>query len=158
MPGRTKGKPPNGGFPAAQVSMLDTCAAAELELLEEVAGRAGDVDSAGCAALAVLDPLDDAGGLGALGTIGALAGVHCFFTVACFGYFGHDETPLMRKFGVSRVGGPSDWLCGVKLDRICRNFSIGSAHGRRETEEKNCVNAQCLSLPDWRAKFGTCRE
>jgi hypothetical protein len=75
-----------------------------LELFEEVAGRAGDVDSAGGSALAVLDPLDDAGWFGALGTVGALGGIHCFLTVAGFGYFCHDETPLMLKFGVSRFG------------------------------------------------------
>ena len=62
-----------------------------LELLEEVASRAGDVDSAGDAALAVLDALDDAGGLGALGTIGALLCIHDLFAVAGFGNLRHCE-------------------------------------------------------------------
>ena len=64
-----------------------------LELLVEVAGRAGDVDSAGDSALAVLDALYDADGFGALGTVGALGGIHCFLTVAGFGYFCHDDFP-----------------------------------------------------------------
>jgi hypothetical protein len=60
-----------------------------LELFEEFAGRAGDVDSAGDAALAVLDALYDACGLGALGTIGALLGVHDLLAVTGFGDLCH---------------------------------------------------------------------
>ncbi len=75
-----------------------------LELFEEVAGRAGDVDSAGGSALAVLDPLDDAGGFGALRTVGALVGIHDLCAVTGFGNLSHNESPLMREFGVSRVG------------------------------------------------------
>jgi hypothetical protein len=41
-----------------------------LELFVKIAGRAGDVDSAGDAALTVFDPLHDAGGFAALGTVG----------------------------------------------------------------------------------------
>jgi len=61
----------------------------ELKLFEEVAGRAGDIDSAGNAALTVLDALDDAGGLGALGAIGALLGVHDLLAVTGFGDLCH---------------------------------------------------------------------
>ena len=94
---RTKGKPPGwGAFPDAFPLLwnrdiepgLDLC----LELFEEVAGRAGDVNSAGCAALAVLDPLDDAGGLAALGTIGALGRVHYLLAVCCLGDLSHGNS------------------------------------------------------------------
>ena len=61
----------------------------ELELLEEFAGRAGDVDSARDAALAVLDALYDAGGLGALGAIGALLGIHDLLAVTGLGDLCH---------------------------------------------------------------------
>ena len=65
-----------------------------LELFEEVAGRAGDVDAAGDAALAILDALDDAGGLGALGTICAFLCIHDLFAVAGFGNLRHcDDLP-----------------------------------------------------------------
>jgi hypothetical protein len=55
-----------------------------LQLFEELARRARDIDSAGSAALAIFHAFDDARGLAALGTIGALAGVHYFFTVRGF--------------------------------------------------------------------------
>ncbi len=60
-----------------------------LEFFEEVAGRAGDIDSAGDAALTILDPLDDASGFGAFGAVGAPAGVHDLFTVAGLGNLRH---------------------------------------------------------------------
>ncbi len=60
-----------------------------LELFEEIADRAGDVDSAGGSALAILDTLDDAGRLGALGAVGALGCVHYFLTVGSFSNLGH---------------------------------------------------------------------
>ena len=55
-----------------------------LQLLEELAGRAGDVDSARDAAFAVFYALDDARGLAALGAIGALGGVHDLLAVCGF--------------------------------------------------------------------------
>jgi hypothetical protein len=61
-----------------------------LEFFEEIARRAGDIDSTGGAALTVLDALDDAGGFGALGTIGALVGVHDLLTVAGLGNLRHN--------------------------------------------------------------------
>ena len=61
-----------------------------LEFLEEITGRAGDVDSAGDTALAVLDALDDACGLRALGAIGALLGVHDLLAVAGLGNLCHN--------------------------------------------------------------------
>ena len=65
-----------------------------LELLEEVASRAGDVDSAGDAALTVLDALYDSCGLGALGAIGALVCIHDLGAVTCLGNFSsHNESP-----------------------------------------------------------------
>ena len=64
-------------------------ASSGLELLEEIAGRAGDVDSAGNATLAVLDALDDARGFGALGAICGLGGVHDLLAVACLCNLGH---------------------------------------------------------------------
>src|SRR6266851_833011 len=75
-----------------------------LELFEEVAGRAGDVDSAGGAALAVLDALDDAGWFGALRTIGALVSIHDLLTVAGLGNLRHNAcSPWFECFG-SRAG------------------------------------------------------
>jgi hypothetical protein len=43
-----------------------------LQLLVELARRAGDENPAGDTAFAVFDPLYDAGGLAALGAVGAL--------------------------------------------------------------------------------------
>jgi hypothetical protein len=56
----------------------------ELQLLEEFAGRARDVNPARNAAFAVFDALDDARRLAALGAIGALSGVHDLLAVGCF--------------------------------------------------------------------------
>ena len=67
---------------------------AGLELFEEFAGRAGDVDSAGDAALAVLDALDDTSGFGALGTVGALLCIHDLFAVAGLGNLCHCDDLL----------------------------------------------------------------
>ena len=61
----------------------------KLELFEELAGGAGDVDAAGDTALTVLDALDDAGGLGALRAIGALVSIHDLLTVAGLGNLRH---------------------------------------------------------------------
>jgi hypothetical protein len=61
-----------------------------LEFFEEIARRAGDIDSAGSATLTVLDALDDAGGFGALRAIGALVGVHDLLTVAGLGNLRHN--------------------------------------------------------------------
>ena len=62
----------------------------KLELFEELAGGAGDVDAARDAALTVLDALDDAGGLGALRAIGALVRIHNLVTVAGLGNLCHN--------------------------------------------------------------------
>jgi hypothetical protein len=70
-----------------------SCAAetgTDLEFFEEIARRAGDINSAGSAALTVLDALDDAGGFGALRAIGALVGVHDLLTVAGLGNLRHN--------------------------------------------------------------------
>jgi hypothetical protein len=61
-----------------------------LELFEEIAGRAGDVNSARNAALTILDALDDAGGFGALRAIRALIGIHDLLAVACLGNLCHN--------------------------------------------------------------------
>ena len=64
-----------------------------LQLFEELAPGARDVDSAGDAAFAVFHALDDAGGLAALRAIGALGSVHDLLTVGCFcdlGAYCHD--------------------------------------------------------------------
>ena len=74
-----------------------------LELFEELAGRAGDVDSAGGSAFAVLDALYDASGLGALGAIGALVSIHDLLTVAGLGNLRHDDLfSLLRMFRLAR--------------------------------------------------------
>jgi hypothetical protein len=75
----------------------------ELEFFEELAGRAGDVDSAGGSALAVLDAFNDTGGLGALGAIGALVSIHDLLTVAGLGNLRHDDLfSLLRMFRLAR--------------------------------------------------------
>ena len=76
-----------------------------LELFEEVASRAGNVDSAGNAALTVLDALDDAGGLGALGAIGALLSIHDLLTVTSLGNSRHVDFSLKQKSGSIRLFG-----------------------------------------------------
>ena len=60
-----------------------------LELFEEIACRAGVINSAWCPALTVLDALDDAGWFGTLGAIGALVGIHDLLTVAGLGNLCH---------------------------------------------------------------------
>src|SRR5258708_689766 len=55
-----------------------------LQLLEELARRARNIDPARYPALAVFHALHDAGRLAALGAIRALACVHHLFTVCCF--------------------------------------------------------------------------
>src|SRR6266851_2485509 len=55
-----------------------------LQLLEELAPRARNIDTARYPALAIFHALLDAGRLAALGAIRALAGVHHLFTVCCF--------------------------------------------------------------------------
>jgi hypothetical protein len=60
-----------------------------LQLLVEIARRAGDENPAGDAALAVFDPLYDAGGLATLGAVGALGCVHYFLAVCGLSNLGH---------------------------------------------------------------------
>src|SRR5258708_5833812 len=57
---------------------------AALQLLVEIARRAGNINSARNPALAIFHALDDARRLAALGTIRALACVHHLLTVRCF--------------------------------------------------------------------------
>ena len=61
-----------------------------LELFEEVACRAGDINSARRTTLTILDALDDAGGFGTLWAIGALVGIHDLLTVAGLGNLRHN--------------------------------------------------------------------
>ena len=75
-----------------------------LELLEEVARRAGDIHSARSTALTVLDTLDDAGGFGALRTIRALVGIHDLLTVAGLGNFRHNACSPWYECCGSRAG------------------------------------------------------
>jgi hypothetical protein len=91
-----------------------------LELLEEVAGRAGDVDAAGDAALAILDALDDARGLFALGAGGALE--FCFFlTIA--GLCSHGVSPETRM-----------WLVRQRWNAVRPGSICGLAWGWAEQE------------------------
>ena len=97
-----------------------------LELFEEVASRAGDIDSAGGSALAILDTLDDAGGLGALGTIGALVGIHDLLTVAGLGNLRHDACSpwyecLARALGCLMLDGIRELLKIVRGRIYSRN-------------------------------------
>ena len=75
-----------------------------LELLEEVARRAGDIHSARSTALTVLDALDDAGGFGALRTVGALVSIHDLLTVAGLGNLRHNACSPWYECCGSRAG------------------------------------------------------
>jgi hypothetical protein len=71
-----------------------------LQLLEELASRAWNVNAAGDAAFAVFHALDDAGGLPTLGAIRTLGGIHDLFAVGCFrdlGAYCHDESLLISN-------------------------------------------------------------
>jgi hypothetical protein len=83
----------------------DAVGAWRLELLEEVAGRAGDINAAGDIALAVLDALYDAGGLGALGAVGALLGIHDLLAVTGFGDLCHCCLLPEAKVWLDRISG-----------------------------------------------------
>ena len=85
-------------------------ASINLELFEEVAGRAGDVNSAGSAAFTVLDALDDTGWFRALRAIGALVSIHYFLTVAGLGNLRHNAcSPWYECYG-SRAECPDSLL------------------------------------------------
>ena len=71
-----------------------------LELFEELARRAGDIDSARDAALTILHTLDDAGGFGALRTVRALVSIHYLLAVAGLGNLRHNAcSPWCECFG-----------------------------------------------------------
>jgi hypothetical protein len=55
-----------------------------LQLLEEFARGARDINPARDVAFAIFNAFDDACGLAALGTIRALGGIHDLFAVGCF--------------------------------------------------------------------------
>jgi|SRR6185369_17984175 len=77
-----------------------------LQLLEELASRAGDENPAWDIALSVLHALHDPGRLATLGTIGALRGVHYLLAVGCLGNLcGHGSPSVSRhKSGIfSRI-------------------------------------------------------
>lgn len=71
-----------------------------LELLEEIACRAGDVDSTGNVTLAILNALDDASGLGALRACCALLCIHDLCAVASFGNLRHCDISLKQMWGL----------------------------------------------------------
>ena len=76
----------------------------DLELLEKVASRAGDIDSARGSALTILNALDDTSRFGTLGAIGALVSIHDLLTVAGLGNLCHNAcSPWYECFG-SRAG------------------------------------------------------
>jgi len=75
-----------------------------LELLEEVTCRAGDINSAWRAALTVLDALHDACGFGTLGAIGALVSIHDLLTVAGLGNLRHNACSPWYECCGSRAG------------------------------------------------------
>jgi hypothetical protein len=63
----------------------------DLKFLEEIAGRAGDIDSTRDASFPVLDAFYDAGWFRALRTIRALVRIHDLFTVAGLGNLRHNS-------------------------------------------------------------------
>ena len=63
------------------------------QLLEELAGRARNVNPARDAALAVLNPFHDTRSLAALRAIRALAGVHLFLAIRSLCNLGHSFSP-----------------------------------------------------------------
>src|SRR6476661_8331606 len=82
-----------------------------LELLVEIACRAGDVDSAGNAALTVLDALHDARRLAALGTVRALGRVHYLLAICGLCNLRHDSPLTPQNLIPARNFGPR--LCGL---------------------------------------------
>ena len=63
-----------------------------LEFLEEIARRAGDINSARNTALTVLHALHNASWFGALRTIRALVSIHDLLTVAGLGNLRHNSS------------------------------------------------------------------
>lgn len=64
-----------------------------LELLEELASRAGDINATRDAAFTVLGAFHDPGRFAALGAIRGLGRVHLFLTVSCFCDLCHGDCP-----------------------------------------------------------------
>jgi hypothetical protein len=104
----------------------------ELEFFDEVADRAGDIDSTRSSPLAVFHPLHDTRRLRALGAVGALLCVHDLLTVAGLGNLCHNLA--LPKYECL-VRAPKCLMLsrGIReLLRIVRGLS------RPESEEKNC--------------------
>lgn len=109
----------------------------DLQLFEELAGGAGDVDAARNAALTILDALDDAGGFGALRAIRALVGIHDLLTVASLGNLCHNScSPWYECFG-SRAGYPMlpEVICRASKTSGTSQDCPGSASVEIEGEE-----------------------
>jgi hypothetical protein len=66
-----------------------------LELLVEVAGRAGNVNASGNSAFPIFYPFDNAGRLGAFRTFNPFGSVHHFGPVGGLSYFCHKSIPLL---------------------------------------------------------------
>jgi hypothetical protein len=118
-----------------------------LELFEEVAGRAGDVHSAGNAALAILDALDDAGGLGALGAVGALLGIHDLLAVTGFGDLCHCSVLPETKVWLAWFAGKRKGIVRRPTLRFCIcGLLMGWAEqesARAKTEESSRLILTC---------------
>src|SRR5215469_18710686 len=92
-----------------------------LQLLEELAGGARDVNAARDAAFPVFHALDDARRLAALGAIRALGGIHDLFAVGGFrdlGTYCHDESLLLSNVGAAFRAS----LRGMKVDGMMRKI------------------------------------
>jgi hypothetical protein len=82
-----------------------------LELLEELATGAGDVDAAGNAAFAVFGALHDASRLAALRAVRRLGRVHLFFAISCFCDLCHVDCPWVRES--AKNGAEIEDDCGI---------------------------------------------
>jgi hypothetical protein len=114
-----------------------------LELFEELAGRAGDINSARGSALTILHALDDAGRLGALWAIGALVGIHDLLTVAGLGNLCHNLALPGTNIS-ARALGTSNALSLENMEDV-RNFSgLSGLNLGRNRRRRTAVVAQVI--------------
>ena len=118
------------------------CTKKNLEFLEEIARRTGDVHSARSTTLTVLDAFDDASRFGALRTIGALVGIHDLLTVAGLGNLCHNACSPWYECCGPRAGCIELLPCGQAesnhpelLVRIVRDSSAAGTRWRRTAIE-----------------------
>ncbi len=108
--------------PARRPGFLFRNLKCRLKFLKEIAGRTGDIDSAGDAALAVLDALHDARGLAAFGAVRRLRCIHDLLAVASFCNLCHSLEFLLV-----------DCLCSRRCCLRLQRRGAGSYIGKRDS-------------------------